>query len=334
MNRSHRFVWVTAAAIGFGVISGLVWTQREPRFEGRSVSEWLDAYAVADERPTTSVLRVTGPRQLRDAQTLRPLKDLELEAFVSMGTAAVPALARHVRTGFFDSDRYLKVLAKLPPRAVELFPSPWRRATRRYHATEILLSLGPAAKSAVPALVGGLTSTNSSGSGPIPMGVAIGTTVPLRPFRPQLLLFERERLVEAVCTICGDRQGLEPVLLDIGRRGHFRTLVDLAAAGGWQGPEVAGLLAAAQNDPDPEVRAAAMRLLESAPNLVPRVLNSVLSALKDPDETVRWLAARTIEASSARESEVIAALQMATNDSNAMVRTVTRRTLEKSPNPP
>ncbi|MBN8248510.1 MAG: HEAT repeat domain-containing protein [Verrucomicrobia bacterium] len=130
-----------------------------------------------------------------------------------------------------------------------------------------------------------------------------------------------------MCRICGDRGGLERVLLELGRRGRYRSLVELATAGGWQGAELAGLLAAALDAADPEVRGGALRLLETSPHPAPAVVSRVVRALTDPDGTVRWLAARTLEASGDRGPEVVAALQVATGDTNAMVQTVARRTL-------
>jgi len=329
MKLRRRILWITVTVLAVVFAAGFFWTQREPQFRGRPVSEWLDAYAATETRPGAWVDRTWGPRTLRDSQTGRPLKDPDLEALASIGAAAVPALTRHVRTGFLDSDRYLKVRSRLPASVAPLFPSPWDRTTRRFYAVEILLSLGPQAKTALPALVELLNVTSPSSFGPMPMGALVGGMTPGRPFVPVLRVRDRDRLVEAVCRICGDSRQLEPWLLELGRRGHFRSLVELAAAGGWQGAETAAFLAAAQDDPDAGVRCAAMRLLESAPNLIPPVLTRVVKALKDPEGEVRWQAARTIEASGARGPEVTLALQEAAGDSSAMVQTVARRTLEK-----
>lgn len=322
-----RLLW-SGVALGIAVLlGGVIRTWREPRFEGRPVSEWLDAYAASETRPGAWVDRTRGPRRLRDARSGRPLEDPELNAFVSLGPAAVPALMGHLHTGSLDSDRYARALARLPSPLADCFPSPWGRAARRLLAIEILLSLGPDARQALPALVRLLDTPPHSALGPMPLGIPVATRSAGRVVGPVLRTADRDRLVEAVCRICGDREGLEPLLLELGRSGRYRSLVALATAGGWRGAELAGLLVAALGDADPEVRGGALRLLETAADPSPPVVSRVAKALKDPDDTVRWLAARTLEASGSRDPEVVHALEEATQDTQIMVRTVARRTL-------
>lgn len=339
--------WRVIAGLVLSVGVCLLWALgfREPRHQGRTVSQWFQEYVSIPAHvrvqgySSLENFRYAdqgyGGRVLADTRTWRSLPDPALDAFRAFGSRAVPSLTRRLRPGLEESPTFARLWGRLSAVLRIPIPKPWESTLRRAQAVEILASLGPEATDAIPALVSLMELQPDSQPGKpsvIPGG-------PGRLLIPRFELFrlspsQTRPIAAAIVSILQDPGARARLIRDLARQRHFRSAVELIDASGWREPDVPEILGNALADPDPAVRQKALRLLETLGTRATTVLPQVLSRLQDSDGEVRWLAARTLESAGTDDPAIIAGLQAATRDTNIMVRTVATRALSRlSPDP-
>lgn len=333
---------VAATGLVLGVC--LVWALSlwEPRYQGRTVSNWLAEYSSATSgggMVVWSSLAEIGVghgvggfpgRRLADSVTGRRLPDPALDAFHALGPRAVPSLVRRLRPSPTESKTFARLLVRLPASLEDFAPHPWEATHLRAQTVEILASLGPGATDAVPSLVWLMESQPSSQTEKSRWISGAPEKFPIPEFDlyPNLAS-QTAPLAAAILSILQDPEAQTRLVQDLARRRHYRSAVELIDNRGWLGPDAPGILGDALADADPVVRQRALHLLEGIKNLSPSVTSQILRSLKDPVGEVRWLAARTLESTATNSPAVIAGLQAATRDTNILVRTVATRALSR-----
>lgn len=313
---------------------------REPRHQEKTVGHWFAEYAsipanaqVQDHTSLENFRYVGqgyGGRVLADTRTRHPLPDPALDAFHALGSRAVPSLTRRLRPGFGESPTVARIWVRLPEVLRVPIPNPWGFARRRAQAVEILASLGPEAKDAIPALVSLMESQPNSLPGKnsvIPGG--LGKFQIPRSDLYQLSPTQTGPIAAAIVSILQDPGARARLIRDLARQRHYRSAVELIEVSEGYEPGVPEILGNALSDPNPAVRRKAMRLLEKLGAQATAAIPQVLSSLQDPDDEVRWLAARTLESGGTNNPAIIAGLHEATRDTNILVRTVATRALSR-----
>lgn len=337
LNRQRRTAVVLFGLGGLAVIVAGValgpWANREPVYQGKPVSVWFREYAFASNAPVgpgqivsariqpdgrmvlTQIIggkqvTVTGPTNLAaqgawlsqqmSAPRLPP-RDPAWDALRALGTNAVPHLVRQLRGIPFEAT-YARILTNLPVLLQKKLPSPQANRYRRIQALDALGKLGDSAKEATPAVLALLGQ------------------------RDQFLRFT---VLETLRNLHVDRRSITLALLQLGAKGRYEDVLEIAGSTGWEGADMARLLGMILKSPDPALRRQAMTLFERSGTAAAPELESIVLALRDSDPEVRYLAARTLEAIGDNSGQVVTALQTALNDSNRMVQTVARRTLLK-----
>src|SRR5947209_338906 len=151
-------VWLVAVG---GVIGWQVLRLREPAYQGKRLSLWLQSYSPDSDSPEVDeALRTMGtnaiPTLLGNLQTKDSALKLKLAA---LGLRYTPAETRHLR-----AERGFKALgaeaSDAVPALIEIYEQNISSSARRA-AANALVEIGPSAKQAIPALIKSATGTNS-----------------------------------------------------------------------------------------------------------------------------------------------------------------------------
>lgn len=340
MNAKHAR-WILYLLVGICVLTSLVlliflasnwWSADEPAYEGKPVSVWFKEYAYASNAAAMRVQNL-GARRMPDGRmvlmqidaagrlvTLQaptnpaaqvlwlqrqmpPTRDPALDALQALGSNAVPCLVRQFRSGVFDR-AYERVFTNLPPAIQKRLPSPFQKQWLRVRAIDALarLKLGEAGRAATPYLLELLQQRDAS---------------------------LRRAVCDALRSLYLERRTITPVLRQLGSKRRYADVVEIAGQLGWEGDDIARLLAEILQSPNQTLRREAMALLERSGTDAAPVLDAILRALGDSDREVRYLAARSVETIGTNSPQVVAALRAALKDENVMVQNVTRRALTK-----
>jgi HEAT repeat protein len=164
----HIKLWslVAVGLAGTMVMVGLL--SREPSFQGKSLSEWLEVYE-NEKASSPPPLPTNAPR---------PFPTEAVEAIRSMGQPAVDALLDRIRAE--DPVWKLKLLALAHKQS--LFKVKFQPALlRRAYASAVLHDLGSSASNAVPKLVEWLAEDEwGGGAGWLLAGIGRASVEPLR----------------------------------------------------------------------------------------------------------------------------------------------------------
>jgi hypothetical protein len=337
-TRARRVVFVlvglcllASLALLLVVASGF-WSSDEPTYEGKSVSVWFKEYAYASNAPAAP-LRNLGARRMPDGRmvlmqidpagrlvTLQaptnpaaqivwlqqqmsplPARDPAWEALQALGSNAVPCLVRHFRSSVIDRT-FERAFTNLPSAIQMQLPDPSQKQWLRIRAIDTLarLKLGESGHAATPYLLELLKQRDSS---------------------------QRRAIGNALRSLHVDRRTITRVLLKLGSQRKYADVVEIAWQMGWEGDDMARLLAEILQSPDPALRREAMALLERSGTAAAPVLDAIVRALRDSDKEVRYLAARSVEAIGTNSPQVVAALRSVLEDEQVTVRTVARRAL-------
>jgi len=223
------------------------------------------------------------------------------EALRALGSNGVPFLVSQLR-GIPFQQTYTRVFTNLPVLMQKKLPNPQQKRYERIRALEALSKLGDSAQSATPEVLALLNENDRS---------------------------LRFAVLGALRGLHADRRAISQELLQLGAKGRYAEVVEIAAQAGWEGDEMAQLLGKLLKSPDPAVRREAMTLLERSGTAAVPATGGIISALGDSDQEVRYLAVRSLEVIGTNLPQITNALLASLGDSNAMVRTVARRTLLK-----
>ena len=161
MRKRYR---IALAVLLVAVVSGIAWQVlclREPVYQGKRLSFWLQRYSPDGDSPEVDdALRMMGtnaiPTLLENLQAKDSLLKLNLAA---LGVHYTPAETRHMR-----AEKGLKALgadaSNAVPSLIEIYER-GRSSSAGRAAANVLAEIGPSAKQAIPALVKSATSTNS-----------------------------------------------------------------------------------------------------------------------------------------------------------------------------
>jgi HEAT repeat protein len=147
-------------AVG-GVIAWQVLRQREPVYQGKPLSHWLQSYGPdSDSAEVDDAVHTIGTNAIPALLGMLQAKNSGLKlALAALGFHYLPAETQHMR-----AEKGLSALGADASNAVpalieiyELNASP----TARHAAANALVEIGPAAKHAIPALINSANSTNS-----------------------------------------------------------------------------------------------------------------------------------------------------------------------------
>ena len=143
------------------VLAWQVWRGREPVYEGVRLSRWLQHYGPDGDSPEADeALRAIGtraiPALLEQLRAKDPILRINLPA---LGLRYTPAEVRHLR-----AEKGLSALGTEASNAVPAIVQIYEQdisPSSRHAAANALVEIGPASKSAIPALIRSAASTNS-----------------------------------------------------------------------------------------------------------------------------------------------------------------------------
>lgn len=308
MRKRFQIAFAVLLVAVLGVIVWQVRRLREPVYQGKSLSLWLQSYSPDGDSPQVDeALRTMGtnviPTLLENLRAKEPRLKLNLPV---LGLHYTPAETRHMRAekGFSalgaEASNAVPALTEIYER--DISPTP-RRA-----AANALVEIGPAAKTAIPALIKSAASTNSD----------------VRAF--------------AVYTL--GRMALEPELVDPvlinalhdpDREVRYNAAFGLGALafmGGDGKPAIPALMATLKDSYGTARAAAAMALghIHAEPRLVAPAL---IESLHDPSEFVRAQAAAALGEYGTNALPELPGLSLSLSDTNADVRTAVTNALRK-----
>ena len=279
----------------FGFTAWQVVRPREPVYQGRRLSAWLERFSPDGDTPDVDeAVRTVGtntiPLLLQNLQA----KDSRLRLMLSvLGLEYTPARIRHMRAekGFsaLGADASNAV-----PNIIEVYEQNTSPSARQA-AANALVEIGPASKQAIPALIKSTASTNSD----------------VRAFALYTLgrmAFESESVASV----------LIKALLDPDREVRYQAaygLANLAFMGGDARPAVPALIEALQ-DNYMGVRGGAAHALghiHSDPGIV---VPALVKSLHDPDTSVRTHAASALGEFGTNGKPAIAALTGLLSETN------------------
>jgi len=160
------------------------------------------------------------------------------------------------------------------------------------------------------------------------LGIEADTAVPallklLRGDDPVL----RAAAVRALKKIHPSREEITKVLLEFGSKGRYTEVVQIAQQMGWEGDDMARLLARLLRSPSIAMRRDAVTLLEKSGAGAKPAVAELTEALTDPDNEVRYLAARALQGIGVLPRQTIESLRLSLQDTNVLVQNAARRAL-------
>jgi HEAT repeat protein len=197
---------------------------------------------------------------------------------------------------------YWRAVGLVPSWLQWLVPKPVPKSWLATEAAAILPELGPAARSAIPALVASLKTGN-----PLLNHAARDALGRIRPRFDELAPCLGELAKQGDCaTVCALIQDL-----------HFR------------GSATVPLLCEALRTTDRQARRTALMLLEQQGPNAARAVPLLVTTLHDPDSEVRYLTARTLGEIGTNARPALEALKRACHDTNVMVQNASARAIRK-----
>jgi len=287
-----RKTWIVVASVAVIVFVAWYrgWFSGEPKYQGTTVTQWLDAMAYAN-----------GPFVPGEPNT-----DPALQAVKAIGRAAVPVCVSHLETGREPSPlrrRWLMARAAVEgrfksQRTVQVWPPrfPDNTVKRWTCATAALICLGPDRGAGVPKIIETVLAAPLARPAAVNAFFLTGTSEPST--LPALLAGLKDSRLPA--------------------RQFCAEAVSRMAP--WVPPTVISTLTNAVSDPDPMVRAYVIGTLGSAGKGdfdVAQLLVNVLT--NSPDANTRLAAVRALDDLEATASVVIDALARAKSDGDRFV---------------
>jgi hypothetical protein len=132
--RNKLRLLVAAIAVLFALSAILLWSPSEPRYEGKPLTHWLQAYQI----PTTPFAAASRPGRSATGRGYPPTRGEAESAIRAIGTNAGPAV----------------------PQLIEIFNRESDRDTKDW-VLPVLAEIGPPAEPAVPMLLSTLSGTNA-----------------------------------------------------------------------------------------------------------------------------------------------------------------------------
>ncbi len=321
--------WILLSLLAFVVfliiMFGTHQPSTEPTYQGKPVSLWFREYAFRSNLPIASSIKgITrdgksvllqvgnnGSVTLRTMSNLNSIVRIEFQeaqpdpswtALKTLGTNAVPHLVHHLGVGLLDST-YKRVFTNLPGSFQSSLPDPIQKQTLRLRAIEALGNLGVHADGATTELIRLLRRNDPS------LHAAV---------------------IVAINRIHPSRKEITKVLLELGSERRYIEAVQIAKQMGWEGDEMARLLASMLRSPSISMRRDAVTLLEQSKAGARPALPELIEALNDSDDEVRYLAARAFQYIEVLSSQAVEALRLSLKDPNVMVINAARRALESN----
>lgn len=329
--RTARQRWVVISLLACFVLLA-IWIggrpiANEPIYQGKAVSVWFREYAYNSNPPssdtikgigrdgTTVVVFPAGYGFGRSGSSMGSITNLKsvvrfeyqyatpdpaIVALKALGTNAIPHLVKHLRVGLFDST-YLRVFTNLPGSFQQSLPNPIQKMTLQLRAMDFLGKLGIQADTAVPALLKLLRCSD-----PVLRGATIRALKRIHP----------------------SRQEITKVLLEFGSKGRYTEVIQIAQQLGWEGDDMARMLAGLLRSPSIAMRRDAVTLLEKSGAGAKPAVGELTAALTDPDNEVRYLAARALQGIGVLPQQTIESLRSSLQDTNVLVQSAARRALQ------
>lgn len=255
-------------------------TVLNPRHEGKSVEEWFQIYVAgaAERMPANDSGAMNGEFLRSSPGNAKP--EPAWLAIQAIGSNAIPSLVRHL-----SGD-----------------------AKERTQAIELMYRLGPAAQTAVPALLALLQPAENT---------------------------EAEEVRAALRNIPAGQSVINEFLLTLAKQNRNAEFLRHARSLGWSGSNVVQQLGGMLSSSDAALHRDAMALLEAAGEQAVPAVEVIIGALRDPDGEVRYLAARALEnigmqATPEMRAQIAAGLKSCLQDSNPMVSGIARRLVTTS----
>ncbi len=300
--RSLMLVAFLAAASG-----SRVWWRHlnEPRFEGRTVSEWFDQYC-ADGQPGPHRDIYHGPSGRTLLKDGRQVKDPSTEALRALGNDAIPHLIGVLERGGSASERaYVEIFPSLPLSLKSRLPSPVMPGMRREQAALALVALSRFGKPAVPALAARLG----------------------QPYSPWSQ--EAPSVMRALRAIGAGGNEVEPDLRRLAAGGKPGEMTALADALDVRDPVLARLVGDYLPMLAPDRCQTGLGYLERCGPAALPALSAMVGILADPNRESRYLAARALGRIGTNAIAALPALEKAAQDSDTMVETAAKRALRE-----
>jgi HEAT repeat protein len=156
-----RVVFTLFFLVLAAVIAWQVWRGREPVYQGVRLSALLQRYGPEGDSPEADdALRAIGPRAIPILlENLRARDSIWRINLPALGLRYTPAETRHLRAEKAFSALGAEA-SNAVPAIVEIYEQNISR-TSRHAAANVLVEIGPTAKSSIPALIKSAASTNS-----------------------------------------------------------------------------------------------------------------------------------------------------------------------------
>ena len=247
---------------------------------GKTLEEWFQIYVAgaAERMPANDSGAMNGEFLRSSPGNAKP--EPAWLAIQAIGSNAIPGLVRHL-----SGD-----------------------AKERTQAIELIYRLGPAAQTAVPALLALLQPAENA---------------------------EAEEVYAALRNIPAGQSVINEFLLTLAKQNRHAEFLRHARSLGWSGSNVVQQLGGMLSSSDATLHRDAMALLEAAGEQAVPAVAVIIAALRDPDGEVRYLAARALEnigkqATPEMRAQIAAGLKHCLQDSNPIVSGIARRLVTTS----
>jgi hypothetical protein len=321
MKSPPRKVWVLVlGGLGIALVLMLALKWREPKYQGKTVSEWFAEFCLQvpagvtahrnrdatvsytfakTGQPAQSVGIGRGGRILFDAKGKR-LEDPSADALRALGSKAVPYLTRVVqKRDLWPIVQYRQWWPKLPRAWQQIMPAPPEDPIPlRDQAALALAGMDTNARPAIPALAACLKD---------------------RSRHYYILLALRSLECPAADVL--------PLLREFSARQQHQDVVEIIRSLGLHDPEVSRVLGRALQDTNYSVRYEAIRLLEQSGPEAKTAVPELETVMRSADEEMRYLAARALGNIGREAAEALPLLQAATQAESDIVKNASKRAI-------